>query len=340
MNGDRPKEVFPEALSNDPVGNYSKISERAQAELKAGKTTFSLPEIAPTIEFIKHDLREIVLSRLRFEDEARSLIEKAEFVLNNGFPYVDALKLSAQYIELLDKLARIAYPELVENFVPKVKEEFEHLLRLAPAVIVFPTFTPLNPKFFLRTRGVPVFALGLTRNPIYADGNILSPAEFFYHDVDHIRFMIREELIFSGVPVPDAYQMMDPDTPPTTFNKLTGKHRIILDYVRNNYFDNLFYQPVEKRTKLAMDILDSAESLNDSDLGLATSIEWLLYEILHEKGYPWEKSVLVKQLSKDTHIDKLRYKIKTNFFGPEWPISKDVDARLSEASNWILNQLH
>ncbi len=335
----RPKESFPAAFRKDPAGTYTRIIQRAHQELRSGKATFSLPEILPTMEFIATDLTSMEASSPNMRLRISQALAKSQDVISNGVPYRNALEVTADFIEIIDSITRSMHPELVSNFVPKVREEFAHLLRLAPAVIVFPSFSPLSAGFFLRTRGTPLFALGLVKSPFYADGNLLSPAEYFYHDVDHIRFMIREDLIFLGVNVPDAYRMMDPDTPSSTFNALTGKHNIILDYVHNGDFKNLLYGPVEKRTGLAAKLLNGIDAIKDQNPTLAKSAELLLFEIMHEKGYPWELTVLSKQLRDQVHIQKLKYKVDSNFFGPSWPISQETVANLPEAAKWLLTQI-
>ena len=63
--------------------------------------------------------------------------------------------------------------------------------------------------------GEPVTAYSELTQTEWADGRPCSPAEFFFHDVDHARFKLREDLAARGVTIPDAYvngTTLDPAT--------------------------------------------------------------------------------------------------------------------------------
>src|SRR6185503_15144758 len=75
---------------------------------------------------------------------------------------------------------------------------------------------------------VPVRLLGVASGTAHVDGGRRSPAEFFFHDLDHARFLVREDLSSAGIEIPDAYQAARPGEAPTTLDPETGAHRIIL----------------------------------------------------------------------------------------------------------------
>lgn len=85
-------------------------------------------------------------------------------------------------------------PELIEDY-PSLHHAFDRY-QFLPAdtfredeLIILPTFCPLDYLFFVRTRCVPIFIVGLAdRAYSNADNNMYTPVEFFKHDLNFHTF--------------------------------------------------------------------------------------------------------------------------------------------------------
>ena len=91
-------------------------------------------------------------------------------------------------------------------YVPKAAAELEPMLRLWPSVLAVPTALAFAPLDLVALRAFPVHPLGVMGEVAWADGRPCSPAEYFFHDLDHARYKVREDLRVEGVEIPDAYQ--------------------------------------------------------------------------------------------------------------------------------------
>jgi hypothetical protein len=170
-------------------------------------------------------------------------------------------------------------------------------------------------------RAFPVHPLGVVLVPSWADGALRSPADFFFHDIDHARFKIREDLAAVGIAIPDAYQ------DGATLDPVTTRHRSILRAAVEK-IEPPARRVVDERATLALALLRAFD--RDSDRTLAEACELLLFEIVHEKSFPLVPAILSRELSTTAHLDKLRTKQARGFFGPHAP-AEAVCARLDDA---------
>ncbi len=210
-------------------------------------------------------------------------------------------------------------------YVPKAQAELEPLLELWPHVLVVPTTLPLSLEAMLRMRAWPVHALGVVALPTWGDGRMCSPAEFFFHDVDHARFKVREDLLARGVVVPDAY------VAGTTFDADRGAHRSIVPAMVP-CVDEHGWRMAPQRAALVRRWLAAIAAEPRRDL--ATAALWLLFELLHEKSLPVEPTVLRSALATMAHVDKLRSKEAAGFFGAAAPGAEGF-AQLAAARVWL-----
>lgn len=202
-------------------------------------------------------------------------------------------------------------------YVPKAAAELEHLLALWPHVIAVPTSAALSIVDLIRARAFPVHPLAVTEAPVWADGRWCSPAEMFFHDVDHARFKIREDLLARGIAVADPY------VDGSTHDPASGRHRTILDLV-SLHVDGDGWARAEERSARADGWLDEIDRLGDRDL--ADAARWLLFELVHEKALPLEPSVLACALAGSEHVDKLRAKAQAGFFADHGPSPGSIAA--------------
>jgi hypothetical protein len=285
---------------------------RAARAAGAGDATFAVPEFAFVARVIAQDTRAGAL-----RDDAICW-EKA------GAGYHDLVRLCARYVEALDR----AGPPVPSVYVAKASGELEPMLRLWPHVLLVPTTAKPSERELIELRAFPVHVLGIVRQVEWADGRPCSPAEFFYHDLDHARFKVREDLAAQGVDIPDAYQNG------STFDSETGRHRLIV-YAAEGRVAAL-WQGGAERLALARRLFASMDALKDR--AQAVAVDLLLFEILHEKSFPLEPRILRRELLSSAHLDKIRSKLATGFYGVS-PPSPSCIFSLDAARVWLLEAL-
>lgn len=289
------------------------LGHRANAAAAEGAETFSVPEFEKVAAAIAADGR---VARARLS---------AQRWRADGASYHDLVRLCANYVLELETVE----PEGEPVYVPKVQDELEPLLALWPHVLALPTNEELSSRDLLRLRAFPVHPLGVKSATAWADGRQCSPAEFFFHDLDHARFKVREDLLALGLPVADAYQNG------TTVDPITGRHRSILPEAFGKVGPSLWSMAAE-RSLLLENIFNRMAAL--ADRSLADAAEWLLFQILHEKSFPLDPTTLRRELATSRHVELLRTKVEKGFYEKSAP-SSDVMAQLNKSREWLLELL-
>jgi hypothetical protein len=278
------------------------LGRRAARASAQGAPTFAIPEAAAAAAHVAATARTEALRR------------EAERWLADGASYHALVRLAARAVLELEGDGSGA------DFVPKAIGELEPLLRLWPSVLAIPTTTTFGPLDMVALRAFPVHPLGLVVQPTWADGRPCSPAEYFFHDVDHARFKIREDLRVENVELPDAYR------DGSTLDPQTGQHRTILAAAEGRIGTRL-WDRVEARRALAQRLLTFAASLGGAR---ARAAEELLFEVIYEKSHPLDRAALDRELSSDEHVVKIRRKRASGFFGDHAPDDATM-AALDEA---------
>jgi hypothetical protein len=309
-----PPDPFWRALAARPVAFYHELRARA------GDGDRRIPELAPLV-------RQLALLQPRLADDARA-------ILAAGVPYGEALRLAHRFAMTADDEARARTPDLGRVYGPKAGAELEPLIALFPDVIAFPTLAALDVGRLIATRVVPVHPLGLVLAPLYSDGMVMSPREYFLHDVDHARFMVREELLSRGVDLPDAYQSRDGGAPTTLIDARHNRHRTILDGAAPKVAAARLGDRarLDARARFAATLDQARAQLPPED---AAAVTLLLFEIVHEKGFPLDATVLRRELAGAHHPAKLRRKLDGDFYGVALRPGAATVARLDWARGWL-----
>ena len=289
------------------------LGRRAAAAEAVGAKTFEIPEFEAVAAAIASDNR---------VEQSRSFAKRW---LADGASYHDLLRLCASYVLELEDIVPACEPV----YVPKARDELEPLLALWPHVLALPAINDLSPRDLIRLRAFPVHLLGVTGRAVWADGRQCSPAEFFFHDVDHARFKVREDLLAMGLALSDAYQ------DGTTFDPVTQRHRSILPEAFGKIGFSL-WSMAESRRALVESMFNRMDTLGDRSL--ADAAEWLLFQILHEKSFPVDVPTLRRELATSRHVELLRTKVENGFYDKNAP-SSEVMAQLSLASDWLMEVL-
>ena len=278
-----------------------------------GAKTFSVPEFEPVVAAIAADRRveRISAAAQRWDTDDAS--------------YHDLVRLCASYVMELEAVVPASEP----LYVPKVCDELQPLLALWPHVLALPTIKPLSARDLFRLRAFPVHPLGVTAEAVWADGRQVSPAEFFFHDVDHARFKVREDLLAMGIHLPDAYQ------DGTTFDPVTRRHRSILPEAFGKVGPALWSVSASRRS-LVESLFNRMDAL--ANRSLASAVEWLLFQILHEKSFPLHVPTLRRELATPRHLQLLQTKVDNGFYEKNTPSSESM-AQLNAARDWLLEVL-
>lgn len=233
--------------------------------------------------------------------------------------YRRVVRLVAEHV-----LAAPAHGEAI--YVPKARRELEPLLAMWPFALVLPTSRRLSIDELILARAWPVHPLGVVTAPTPADGAVRSPGEFFFHDVDHARFKVREDLLLRGIDVGDPY------VDGTTWDAQRGEHRAVLAAAVEHGASSGWRRAAE-RSALAHAWLGAIA--NEPDRDLAEAARWLLFEMVHEKSLPIDRGVLGRALATPVHEAKLAAKCRRGFFGANGPLPTALE-RLGAARQWLL----
>ena len=257
----------------------------------------------------------------------------------DGADWNRVILATLEKIEKCESAVRARLPGPIRTFEPKTRHELGAFLDLSPYISGFPLRAPASGRLLLGLRALPVHVLGVTREPAFADGQRCSPVEYFFHDLDHARFKIREDLLALGLDCPDAYQSVAGGSP-STVDPATGTHRSILGAVREAVAEAgaRMWQLAPRRLALARRLADALEALQTRDRTLGDAAELLLLEMVHEKSLPMDSGILLRELRWDEHVGKLRRKSSAGFYGVGGPGS-DTVVRLDEARAWLAEQV-
>ena len=265
------------------------LGRRARDAAQRGAATVAVPEAIAAIAWVGERVQEAALRA------------EAEVWMASGASYHALVRLCARAVAALDA----AHPPFVPRYREKVEDELEPMLALWPDVLVWPTTASLTAWDMIRLRAFPVHPLGLSDGMAWTDGAPAPPSEFFFHDLDHARYKVRQDLRAEGVEIPDAYQ------DGTTIDSRTGRHRGILRFAEGRVGDRL-WKGAAARAAFGERLSTCVAAMGAGPLAVAA--ELLLFEIIHEKSFSLDAAVLRRELGDPAHLEKLGRKAATRFF--------------------------
>ncbi|TWT09995.1 hypothetical protein [Reyranella sp. CPCC 100927] len=252
---------------------------------------------------------------------------------NDGCRYDAAVRLARDYVMLVDA-AHVPGP-----YAARVAAEFDDALALAPVVIMLPSFETLDMVDLLRVRATAVRVIGLRERATDADGALCTPAEFLWHDLDHVRFMVREDLAALGVTIADAYGAPDATGGRSTLDDATGTHRCILAAaitalaVRRAAHARLMLRATHTVDRLLAGLIRF-----ERDRGqVAAAARLTLFEVCHEKSFTPVPEILRRELVNDAHAAKIRHKLARRFWGDA--VDPSLAAHLDAARTMLMDLL-
>lgn len=306
-----------------------RIKQRAAGPLEKAINIFTTTDYSAVIKKHNDIVKEISDSPLDWYFDARKRLEKdgavAQFpefegvvaklteVLFQNKDYVDEIKKDATLQQMLDiqihsllaiqikdrylwpyKATILVIEEMLKIIdiisrkkradAPKYYHNFRYRLYLtylldeaSPQNIVFPTIYSIGTTFFIKVRCAPIYFLGVVNDFAHADQYDNSPLDFWAHDIQHARRLIQEDRRYYDIIV---------------------KHSLY--YVKRSPFDYISYDnfliEMFNFTKEILPLILVQKSDSDEIKAYKQINKLLVFEVIHEKGWPITKFSLCRNI--------------------------------------------
>lgn len=314
-------ESFLQRLQRDPVATYHALEAKSTAVRIEKNQPILLRLLADLNERLVDDsvihLPQFAVAR----DELVSLQSEAIDVFQNNVPEDRFSAFVIRYVETLDKLFRSQNPELTGTYHRDFAERLlSYVARTGDGTHAFYTFEAVDDLYFWDTRPAATYLHWLVDAPPflhsaatyaggrlvptegiqkYIDGLPLDLEEVTKHDFGHSFYMKRQdEWLFK------------------TLNR--PREELVAEWTetKNQY-------------KKAWEILSTV------DPELATSVRFLLSEIIHERGYQYFLPILRQQLLSKKWFGMLEFKRKNRYWGDHGMTDAEFN-RLGDARAWLI----
>lgn len=278
-------------LMKDPLSFYNKYKDAASSNVVIQE--FSL--LVKKMETFLMRPNEEVATQYGMTTLPTPLALQKEFLQQELFfakklEYATVLRFCSEFCEFVDLLNRT---QRLNVNIPKSKKNansantapalpvkdypaffhrkryyyyLEWCIQRFPKVILFPTFDMVGATDLIKLRAVPVFLVGMLEKTTYADEFELTPVEFFYHDVNHSRIIVQQD---------EAY--------------METNHMTFDDLITTQYgFIQKYYAYVATLDKK-----------------LAALMKMILFEVVHEDGFPFLPDIICERLTRDEGHDRV-----------------------------------
>ena len=238
----------------DPSIFYDKYKEKTSPH-----TVVS--EFKILVDNFQTKLDDVSLFTPEFNHEKTLLLHEIYFL--KDLYYDDVIRFCSKFTDVVDTILRKHPGEITYTEFFHRKRYFyymEYCISKFPNIILFPTFNNIGSTDLIKTRCVPVFFTGIITEPVYADEFILSPSEFFFHDINHSRIIYQQD---------EEYLT----------NKNISKQQLI--------------SSMKETTKL---YFDSIRTIHDKNL--KALMKMIIFEIVHEDGFSFVNDKICERLLK------------------------------------------
>lgn len=177
-------------MVNSPVDQYAEIQALFTANNNDRNT--SVPQLFPVVEYLRNQMNTPMIDeKCRHNVAIASLRDQMIYKLHhvtvqngNFCPYESILRVIFETVGFFDVVAR-SDRNLSTHFQKKYWYRYEELMKRIPEVIIIPTFDNISATDLMKVRGVPMYFIGVSPDPIYVDEFWQSPLEFLIHDLNH-----------------------------------------------------------------------------------------------------------------------------------------------------------
>ena len=311
-------------LLTSPLNFYNKYKTYSSPHIE-------FPEFKILVDNINKKLNDDTLFTVEFNNEKKLLLQELYFL--KDLYYDDVIRFCSKFVDTIDLIFRKKTGQTYPDYFHRKRYFYymEYCITKFPEIILFPTFDNIGATDLIKTRCVPVFFVGISTEPAYADEFILTPNEFFFHDINHGRIIYQQD---------EAYIK----------EKNMKKEDLIL-VMEKSIID---YYTLIKTIK---------------DKKIAALMKMLIFEIIHEDGFPFVFDKLCERLVRAEGPDKVErmngdvielvekttastigtalYKLRCGFYDKEnEPLSVIVDTdyrtsdKIVEATDLLLKMLN
>lgn len=254
---------------DNPKRFYDKYSSR-----KTPHTIF--PEFKSLVDAINVHLNNEQLFRQEYNNEKALLLQ--EFYFLKDLYYDDVIRFCAKFVDTIDIIIRKNQNSDEQNPDEQFPDYFhrkryfyymEYCISKFPDIILFTTFDNIGATDLIKTRCVPVFFIGISTTPSYADEFILTPSEFFFHDINHSRIIYQQDKA----------------------------------YIKENNIDKL--KLIDSMVSSTEHYYNEIKKIDKKLIGLT---KMLLFEIVHEDGFPLVHDKICERLLRkegDDNVERM-----------------------------------
>jgi len=165
---------------------------RARFQLNNDSPDTPVPELLPVVEYVRSQMatapmNEKCSNNVALASMRDQLLHKLHHVtMQNGpmCPYAPTLRILFEAVGFFDVACRTEMT-LSTHFQKKYWYRCEELMRRIPDAIIIPTFDNISATDLMKIRGVPLYFIGVSTEPVYVDEFWQSPLEFLIHDLNH-----------------------------------------------------------------------------------------------------------------------------------------------------------
>lgn len=240
-------------ILSSPINFYEKYKESSSPHT-------SVLEFEHLISTIEHTLVNETIFTPEYNHEKEMLLQELYF--SKKLYYDDVIRFCARFIDTIDLMIRKTSDQSYPSYFHRKRYFYymEYCISKFPNIILFPTFDNIGATDLIKTRSVPVFFIGLSTKTIYADEFLLTPSEFFFHDINHCRIIYQQD---------EAY----------ISHKNITKQQLIKDMEtsKNKYYESI-------------------KSLQDNNL--KSLMKMIIFEIVHEDGLSFVDDTICERLIK------------------------------------------
>ncbi|MBC3882888.1 hypothetical protein H8K35_15950 [Undibacterium sp. LX40W] len=177
-------------IVNHPLENYRALQQRFHDNKFQVNT--SIIELLPVIDYVRHQLSMPAINEKCERHSALAIAREQlqhklhHVTIQNGTvcPYEATLRVIFESLNFFDTACRIE-KKLSIHFQKKYWYRYEELMQRIPQLIIIPTFDNISATDLMKIRGIPLYFIGVSPEPVYVDEFWQSPLEFLIHDLNH-----------------------------------------------------------------------------------------------------------------------------------------------------------
>ena len=208
------------------------------------------------------------------------------------YPYADTIYIIVNMLEFIDMY--LIHTKIFSNWIYYHGFRYRYLLNYFihdcyQDVILLPTFLDIKIQDFIKISCVPIYIVGVTTSPMYADKYYHTPIDFFFHDIGHSRTLYQEQRNYY-----DRYYKHK------TYYTARGPY----DIKNKIDFYNDMYNYTKKTILPIINILPSDSKL---DIMKKKIKENIIFEIVHEKSWPITSKSLCRNIISTYDIFPVHY---------------------------------